>query len=128
FREDYLDRRKANSPKRAREIRARVGEFDEKRRVYHRPYASSSWISDEICDEWQSLRKWISPQGKGNVEEILCEEKAKTNPRHWRAFQSLLTLHAIADEACIGWGIREMVVELIPGGWDVSPETAGRPE
>ncbi len=60
-----------------------------------------AWVEDRrvvipelLSEEWSAVRE---------VEEMRLEELARG--QHWRACEALLTLHAIADEACAGLGV-----------------------
>jgi hypothetical protein len=71
------------------------------------------WVPKEVGRHWNTLRRGMQPDGIGNIEDILCEieddpEKLLEN---WKVFVALMTLHAIVDEACVGWGIRNIHYE-----------------
>jgi hypothetical protein len=56
---------------------------------------------------WNSFKGRIDPVRKGNIWDLLCEQGTEEERKdHWRRFVSLVSMHAIADEACAGWGIR----------------------
>jgi hypothetical protein len=71
---------------------------------------AGAWVPKEIWGAWASFKKGISPEWEGDIEEALCE--GAKNPEDlrklWKPLEGLLTLHAIADEACVGWGIRKV--------------------
>lgn len=46
----------------------------------------------------------------GDIKDLLCDMKDHDErSKHWKYFVRLMTLHAVADEACLGWGIRKDV-------------------
>ena len=59
-----------------------------------------TWVEDRVAipellsEEWSAVRE---------VEDVRLEELARG--KHWRACEALLTVHAIADEACAGLGV-----------------------
>jgi hypothetical protein len=70
---------------------------------------------------WGIFTDTLSPQEEGNIDDFNCAfdsicsnapGKCLPNPnvcdncKKWESFISLISLHAIADEACAGWGIR----------------------
>lgn len=57
----------------------------------------------EIVQEFDDFASGISPGADGSIFD-LYNEGACT---HWKQYQALITLHAAADEACLGWGIRD---------------------
>lgn len=120
-----------NQHTRLNAIREKVGIFIEQpegsnnRMIWAKPDDLKKWIPDEVRDYWEIFRSDMSSVNfchedeSGSIEDLLCDEDAFKNqekedrlPQIWRAFCALITLHAIADEACIGWGLREMDDEL----------------
>jgi hypothetical protein len=48
-----------------------------------------------------------------DIKDLLCKsEDPDIRATHWKYFVDLMTLHAIADEACVGWGIRDFYKTL----------------
>lgn len=135
FSREQLEKCKVDIPGNARlrlnAIQEKVGILFEKTKnkekevVWIPPDDSKKWIPDEVRDYWEVFRFEMSSinfcheDESGSIEDLLCDEEVFTEqkktdrlPQIWRAFCSLITLHAIADEACIGWGLREMDDEL----------------
>lgn len=135
FSQEQLRKCKVNTPGNARArlnaIQEKVGIFIEQpegdgyRMIWINPDDSKKWVPDEVRDYWEVFRSDMSSVNfchedeSGSIEDLLCDEDifSKQNkkdrlPQIWRAFCALITLHAIADEACIGWGLREMDDEL----------------
>lgn len=96
-----------------------------KKTIWIKPNPATQWMPEEVKDYWEVFRSEMSAvdfchdEKSGSIEDLLCDEDAFTEynkndrlPQIWRAFCSLITLHAIADEACVGWGLREMENEL----------------
>jgi predicted amidohydrolase len=68
-----------------------------------------SWIPQKIRYYWEKFRVRLSREWEGNVADLLCEQDDdEEKARNWETFEALITLHAIADEACSGWGIRNI--------------------
>jgi hypothetical protein len=98
-----------SNPDRERQIRARTGHPIKHKSSYR--WQKGSWVPADVGKRWMEFYSWMSPALEGNVEDILCNEDIHDNVtllNHWEAFKSLITLHAIVDEACIGWGIRDL--------------------
>jgi hypothetical protein len=95
---------------REKEIRARVGQPLKHKDGYR--WKKGTWVPQEVGRRWITFYSWMSPELEGNVEDILCSKEDGDDPRenlnNWEACKALITLHAIADEACIGWGIRDL--------------------
>lgn len=84
--------------------------------------AQKGVLPQEMVCIWASFIKTIDPERLGRIEEFMCittpdcmklgqECTLGENPtckscRLWHSFEGLMSLHAIADEACAGWGIR----------------------
>ena len=58
-----------------------------------------SWVPKEVGEHFAQLRGFMPPGDRGKVQDLFDE---------WPALVLLMTLHAIVDEACVGWGIREI--------------------
>lgn len=77
---------------------------------------------DIIFPFWERLKKTLWPEAKGTINDFQCifptecpNKEIDCNERKvercencdlWDSFEALISLHAIADEACSGWGIR----------------------
>ncbi|MBK9045939.1 MAG: hypothetical protein IPL74_04285 [Bacteroidetes bacterium] len=67
-----------------------------------------------LSEYWYDFTKGISEEDNGNIEDLLCLDKyignfeSSNTDDNWRGFIALMSLHAIADEACAGWGIRRI--------------------
>jgi hypothetical protein len=104
------------------------------------------WVPREVGEHWITLYREMGEDGKTDIEDILCEteyiedihgeteeenllraEGIQKLKKNWKALEALLTLHAIVDEACIGWGIRDVRFKRNPriGEWELEP---GKPE
>jgi hypothetical protein len=58
-----------------------------------------------IQDIWKNFSSGFD---KNDIKDLLCKsEDSEIRDTHWKYFVDLMTLHAIADEACVGWGIRD---------------------
>lgn len=56
---------------------------------------------------WHNFRSEISSLRRGQIKLLLCETTDEEKRRdYWQRFVAVVSLHAIADEACAGWGIR----------------------
>jgi hypothetical protein len=101
-------------------------------------WQEGSWVPKEVGEHWKVVCRWMgsSKEGnledflsmEGNVEGLLCNEEKQTPEdlqNNWEAFKALITLHAIADEACIGWGIRDLHLKRKKGGWE-DPKEGGQ--
>lgn len=89
-----------------------------------------SWIPIEVWAYWRKFREGLGSNWEGNVTDLLCDKKHKKQENgkdqkdqtdkeksdNWETFQALMTLHAIADEACSGWGIRSEDLREGPNG------------
>ncbi|MGH9760340.1 MAG: hypothetical protein ACREDR_34740, partial [Blastocatellia bacterium] len=84
------------------------------------------WIPIELGSCWTRLVHQIEAEWSGSVFDLLCHDKSGRDEsgrrsrelqedsekiRNWDAFEALISLHAIADEACSGWGIRTRMPE-----------------
>ena len=79
-------------------------------------WLEGEWLPRKVGEIWVEMFKAISAEGKGDINDIVCEsELHEHHPSDkWSAFTALITLHAIADEACAGWGIRKNKHSDIP--------------
>jgi hypothetical protein len=114
--------KKHNSRNQKRAIYARSG-YVVKRNGNHK-WQEGKWVPREVGEHWKMFSLWMSPLMEGNVEDLLCNEEKQTPEElehNWEAFKALITLHAIADEACIGWGIRELHFEKKKSQWRRKP-------
>ncbi|HEY9284871.1 MAG TPA: hypothetical protein VIP46_15545 [Pyrinomonadaceae bacterium] len=59
--------------------------------------ASGNWVPKDVGECWAAL---YGKMGEDDDVEQLLDD--------WEAFKLLMTLHAIVDEACVGWGIRDI--------------------
>ncbi|MGE0480736.1 MAG: hypothetical protein AB7Q17_09715 [Phycisphaerae bacterium] len=57
-------------------------------------------VPDEVQACWQRVTEKMEPPRVGNVEDIWIA--------HQPVFRDLMTLHAVADSVCVGWGIRTL--------------------
>ncbi len=56
---------------------------------------------------WDNFKEGVSPLREGDIRALLCETGTEAERKdHWQRFISLVSMHAIADECCAGWGIR----------------------
>lgn len=56
---------------------------------------------------WDNFTEGITSLREGNIRDLLCETGSDAERRdYWQRFISLVSMHAIADECCAGWGIR----------------------
>lgn len=72
-------------------------------------------IEELLCDEekFREAEKAYEKRKRLRQGEVKPPERRRnTLPEVWKCFCALLTLHAIADEACVGWGLRAMDDEL----------------
>ncbi|MGB7922392.1 MAG: hypothetical protein WCF57_04030 [Pyrinomonadaceae bacterium] len=112
--------------KRAQEkaLYARAGQLVKDNKSFK--WQEGSWVPLEVGEHWRHVYSWMSPGMEGNVEDILCNEAKQLSPdllNNWEAFKSLITLHAIIDEACIGWGIRDLHFKKVKKGvWQLREE------
>lgn len=76
-----------------------------------------AWVPEEVGFHWNTFRRGMQEDGIGNIDDILCEDEAESDvsiaklQENWGIFKALMTLHAIVDEACVGWGIRDLRYE-----------------
>lgn len=86
--------KRENSNKRREEIRKRVEDKD--------------YVPKVLKQYWDNFKEEISPLREGNIKDLLCEGAKSDEEKRdlWQRFVSLVSMHAIADEACAGWGIR----------------------
>ncbi|MFN3244577.1 MAG: hypothetical protein ACE37K_23935 [Planctomycetota bacterium] len=63
------------------------------------------FVPDLVEQLWKALRKVVTPldQTKGGHTESIS--KLNHEPKLAKAREAVLTLHAIADSACAGWGV-----------------------
>jgi hypothetical protein len=81
--------------------------------------ALDSLLPKEARTCWKRLSAGFDT---GDIKDLRCIVKdPKERKRQWDAVVDLMTLHAVADEACLGWGIREHVE-----GWDEPGKTGAR--
>jgi hypothetical protein len=63
-----------------------------------------------IQEIWTDFSKGFDEK---DIKDLLCKsEDPDIRTTHWNYFVDLMTLHAIADEACVGWGIRDFYKTL----------------
>jgi hypothetical protein len=67
----------------------------------------NSLVPGEVLECWDKLAAGFDNKDIKNLRCIV--EDPKERKEHWQAFVALMTLHAVADEACLGWGLRERV-------------------
>jgi hypothetical protein len=68
-------------------------------------------VPPEVVDCWDRLAAGFDLE---DIKGLLCSEDdndEEKRAKHWALFNCIMTLHAIADEACLGWGIRKDVEE-----------------
>jgi hypothetical protein len=63
-------------------------------------------VPDEIMECWENFAAGFD---NGDMKDLACLKPGPERSRHWKYFVHLMTLHAVADEACLGWGIRQFV-------------------
>jgi hypothetical protein len=64
-------------------------------------------LPKEVRQYWEEAAAGFDT---ADIKDLLCVmEDQDERSKHWRYFVRLMTLHAIADEACLGWGIRKDV-------------------
>lgn len=114
-RKEFMACKSGADEARIRKIRKRTG---------HSARAGA-WVPKEIWVAWANFKSGISPEWEGNIEEALCEgtKSPEELRKVWKPLEGLLTLHAIADEACVGWGIRKVEFNEL-GHEDRSDEAA----
>jgi hypothetical protein len=79
----------------------------------------NSLVPAKVLDCWNNLAAGFDNE---DIKDLRCiVENPEEKKRHWQAFVDLMTLHAVADEACLGWGIREHVE-----GWDELGKSGAR--
>ena len=65
-------------------------------------------VPEEVLKIWELFSVGFSPGMDGNIMDLRCDNvENKMRKAHWSFFVLLVTLHAIADEACSGWGKRK---------------------
>jgi hypothetical protein len=65
-------------------------------------------VPDEVLKIWELFSSGFSPGMNGDIMELRCNDtENKMRKEHWNFFVLLVTLHAIADETCSGWGKRK---------------------
>jgi hypothetical protein len=98
-----------SEPERGKVIREKVGQLEGGK------WMAGDWIPQKVGDYWKDVFDEMSPEWDGNVMDILCSEDTEQDSdklkRHWKAVSALVSLHAIADEACVGWGIRNIAID-----------------
>ena len=65
-------------------------------------------VPGAIRECWESFAAGFDTK---DIKDLLCLMEGEERSRHWKYFVHLMTLHAVADEACLGWGIRRFVSE-----------------
>ena len=84
--------------------------------------AQNEILPREVVCIWKSLIQTVDPEHIGRIDEFMCitppdcknldqectfgENENCKSCKLWHSFEGLMSLHAIADEACVGWGIR----------------------
>lgn len=64
-------------------------------------------LPPELLKCWEEL---VEGFDREDIKDLLCEMgDHDKRSKHWKYFVRLMTLHAVADEACLGWGIRKSV-------------------
>ncbi|HJR07056.1 MAG TPA: hypothetical protein VJ842_07360 [Pyrinomonadaceae bacterium] len=77
-------------------------------------------VPAEVLKIWELFSSGFSPGMDGDIMDLRCNaEENKMRKAHWIFFVLLVTLHAIADEACSGWGKRKSI--HIPGETKKTP-------
>jgi hypothetical protein len=111
-----------SNPNREKEIHHRVGQPIKYKNGYR--WQTGIWVPAEVGKRWLTVYSWVNSEI--NLEEILCNEDDQKDleilSRNWEAFKALITLHAIADEACIGWGIRDLHFKREKKEWVIDTE------
>lgn len=65
-------------------------------------------VPAEVLKLWELFSSGFSPGMNGDIMELRCNDAENTmRKEHWNFFVLLVTLHAIADETCSGWGKRK---------------------
>lgn len=114
-----------NSPQRTEKLYALTGEpFNKNKR-----WKKGIWVPEAVGLHWNTLRRGMQKDGIGNIEDILCEdeEDVKKVQKNWEVFKALMTLHAIVDETCVGWGIKDIHFKRgeKPNVWEVDENAEG---
>lgn len=86
-------------------IHARVGKLTNGNSL-----VPGEWVPAEVRECFWRLSKRMRPGDQ--VDELF---------RDWHSLELLMTLHAIVDEACVGWGIREIPLVKTTGGFKTDP-------
>lgn len=82
-------------------------EFRKRSEIICKTVSDDKYVPKILKRYWDNFKAEVSPIREGNIRDILCEmEDGEERKDHWQRFISLVSLHAIADEACAGWGIR----------------------
>jgi hypothetical protein len=76
--------------------------------------AAGDWVPKDVGECWAEL--YGKMREGDNVEQLLTD---------WEAFKLLMTLHAIVDEACVGWGIRDIPFRRKGGRYRPDEDAAG---
>lgn len=82
---------------RKKEICDRAGRLVKRKNSYK--WQEGKWVPKEVGEYWAELYNHMGPEDKDDVTGLLSD---------WESFKLLMTLHAIVDEACVGWGIRDI--------------------
>lgn len=66
-------------------------------------------VPEKVMECWNRLAECFNTD---DIKNLLCMMKdGEERTKNWKYFVCLMTLHAVADEACLGWGIRKYVRE-----------------
>lgn len=100
---------KTTRDERAKKIRAVVGRLVRRGESWRWAEAEKekSWVPKEVGQYWAALHSRMGPEDEDDVGRLLSD---------WDAFKLLMTLHAIVDEACVGWGIRDLPFKEVKEG------------
>lgn len=91
-------------------IYERVGRLDGPHR-----WVQGAWVPSEVGVYFKSLCSRMHPKDK--VEDLFDD---------WEGLKLLMMLHAIADEACVGWGIREIPLRKTNDGFATDTSLLGK--
>lgn len=83
------------------------------KRVPHSLLACWVAFRQRAVDDGRDITKLLC-----NPDDLDCFETPDEKDRMWEAVMALLSMHAIADETCVGWGIRRV------GGQSLAQEHA----
>lgn len=85
----------------------RSREIAKRRKIISEKIRDESSVPQILRSYWNNFRDEVSTMRSGKIKYLLCNEgNTAERSDFWQRFVSIVSLHAIADEACAGWGIR----------------------